>query len=672
MSPKTVERIKELTAMLNQWRYEYFTQNAPTVSDAVYDRHFDELKQLEDKTDIRLCNSPTQTVGYEVVEGLEKAAHPIPLLSLDKTKQIGELMNFIGSHQILIMHKLDGLTLKLEYENGSLIRASTRGNGELGEVVTHNARTIEGVPAQIPYKQRLVVVGEAYITKPTFERLRDTLRDNSGKPYKNARNMAAGSIRLYDAETCAGRGLVFSPFGVLEGLDEDKKTSESKFIKLMDLKYMGFTPCQFFLVTVNPSEKVIQDALSELKSLAEDKGLPIDGIVVTYNNIPFSMQCGRTSHHYKDGLAFKFEDDLHETILRDIEWNPSRFGELSPVALFDAVEIDGCDVSRASLHNLTFIKELELMPGCRILVSKRNLIIPHIEDNLDRGGFNGYSIVPGTCPCCGRLTRIQKTRKDKSRVIEVLRCDNNACATQNLRKFVHFASKKAMDIEGLSEATLEKFIGRGWFHSFTDIYRLDEHKREIVCMEGFGEKSWRRLWDSIQRSRKTTFERFVISMDIPMVGRTASRELNRYFNSDVNALKSAVDNGFDFTTLNDFGEVLNHNIHNWFKNNENLNLWKELQTMIEIEKPGETMAAETPDNPFAGRTIVVTGKLEQFTRDSINAKIESLGAKAGSAVSKSTDYLIAGAKAGSKLDKAQLLGVTVISEQEFLNMAESA
>jgi DNA ligase (NAD+) len=351
------------------------------------------------------------------------------------------------------------------------------------------------------------------------------------------------------------------------------------------------------------------------------------------------------------------------------------------VALFDTVEIDGCEVSRASLHNLTFIKELELMPGCRILVSKRNMIIPHIEENLDRGKFNGFRIVPGVCPCCGRATTIQTSRKDKSRVIEVLRCDNNACSTQNLRKFVHFVSKKAMDIEGLSEATLEKFIGKGWLHSFTDIYRLDEHEQEIVALEGFGEKSWRRLWDAIQRSRNTTFSRFVVSMDIPMIGRTASRELSRHFNSDLDALKAAVDNGFDFTMLDDFGETLNRNIHEWFKDGNNIKLWKELQEMINIENGNAAQAmgaaesagtAESSANPFVGRTVVVTGKLTHFTRDSINAKIESLGAKAGSAVSKNTDYLIYGDKAGSKLDKARSLGVAVLSEREFLDMAESA
>jgi DNA ligase (NAD+) len=666
MQEATSKKIRELTAKLNRWRHEYYNLNAPTVSDAIYDHHYDILQQLEKSSGIIMCNSPTQTVGYTVVEGLEKTTHSIPLLSLEKTKQISDLMRFIRFYEVLLMHKLDGLTVKLEYEKGSLIRASTRGNGEEGEIITHNARAVEGIPLQIPYQQRLAVVGEAYITKPAFDRLKETLRDSTGNLYRNARNMAAGSIRSYDSSSCAGRGLVFSPFAVIEGLDEDAKTATSKFLKLMALERLGFSPCIFFLHMKNVTERPITDSITELRTIANNKGFPIDGIVVAYNNIPYSLSCGRTGHHYKDALAFKFEDDLYGTILKSIEWTPSRSGELSPVALFSPVEIDGCEVSRASLHNLTFIENLELMPGCRILVSKRNMIIPHIEDNLDRGRFN-KKIFPKKCPCCGQPTRIRESNKT-----HVLRCDNLDCANQTLRKFVHFVSKKAMDIEGLSEATLEKFIGRGWLQNFTDIYRLDEHSQEILKMEGFGEKSWHRLWDSIQRSRKTTFERFIVAMDIPMVGRTASRGLCRRFNGSLTDFEFAVRSGFDFTQLNDFGEVLHRNIHKWFAVKENQYLWKELQTMATIVKKNAAKAAKNRGNPFIGRIIVVTGKLENFTRDSINAKIESLGAKAGSSVSSNTDYLICGEKAGSKLGKAQSLGVKILSEQQFLNMAESA
>jgi DNA ligase (NAD+) len=659
------DKIRELTEMLNRWRHEYFIQSAPTISDSLYDRHFDELQKLEQSSGIIMSNSPTQTVGYKVVDGLEKTAHAVPLLSLEKTKQMSDLIRFIGSHQVLLMHKLDGLTVKLEYDKGVLINASTRGNGEEGEVITHNAKAIEGIPGKIPYQQRLVVVGETYIKKPDFDRLQKTLRDSQGNQYKNARNMAAGSIRCYDAASCAGRSLVFSPFGVIEGLNEDVKTSVSKFLKLAALECLGFFPCKFFMLRNKPTEQEIIGNILKLRNLANDKGLPIDGIVITYEDIPFSLSCGRTGHHYKDGLAFKFEDDLHETILRGIEWTPSRFGELSPVALFNSVEIDGCDVSRASLHNLSFIKDLELMPGCRILISKRNMIIPHVEENLDRGSYKEKTIIPTECPCCKHPTQVKESGKAR-----VLRCNNLHCDNQTLRKFVHFVEKKAMDIEGLSEATLEKFINKGWLQDFTDIYRLDEHATEIINMEGFGRKSWQKLWESIQRSRKTTFERFVVAADIPMIGRTASRELSRCFNGSLNDFENAVNSGYDFTQLDDFGGVLNQNIHNWFKEKENQKLWKEMQTMTTVEKKGNTAAKENKGNPFTGRIIVVTGKLEHFTRDSINEKIESLGAKAGSSVSKSTDFLICGEKAGSKLAKAQSLGVKVLSEQVFLTLAK--
>ncbi|MCL2589203.1 MAG: NAD-dependent DNA ligase LigA, partial [Oscillospiraceae bacterium] len=506
MSEPSIRKIHELTERLNQWRHEYYNLSAPTVTDAVYDHHFDELDQLERETGIRMSNSPTQTVGYEAVDGLEKTTHTTPLLSLDKTKDVGDLMRFIGSQQVLLMHKLDGLTVKLEYENGKLIRASTRGDGDEGEVITHNARAIDGIPMQIPYKNRLVVVGEAYIPKPVFERLQNTLRDSSGNPYKNARNMAAGSIRCYDAGTCAGRGLVFSPFGVLEGFEGAYKS-----LKLGALKQLGFAVCAFLVLIPSPTEQHVANSISELKTSAEDNGLPIDGIVITYDDIAHSLSCGRTGHHYKDGIAFKFEDGLHETTLREIEWTPSRSGELSPVAIFDSVEIDGCEVSRASLHNLSFIADLELMPGCRILVSKRNMIIPHIEENLDRGRFNASALLPAHCPACRSPTRIKESNKDKNRIVRVLCCDNQDCSSQRLRRFVHFVGKKAMDIEGLSEATLKTFLDMGWLNDVTDIYRLGNYAFEITSFEGFGVKSWQRLQEAIQRSRKTTFERYLVA-----------------------------------------------------------------------------------------------------------------------------------------------------------------
>lgn len=657
-----LERQRELTTRLNVYRDEYYNKNAPSVSDAVYDRLFDELAGLEEQTGVIMTNSPTQTVGYPVVSGLPEAKHDIPLLSLDKTKLVSNLLAFQSEHTVNLSLKLDGLTTEIIYENGILQRLSTRGDGDIGDNITHNAAAIEGIPMQIPYKERLVVVGESFIRNSDFERLRETLVDSTGKPYKNSRNLAAGSVRAYNSSVCAQRCVHFLPFAVIEGLSEIETETDSKRMKLAKLTEFGFGRVRSIQFS-SANENMMELHIMVLTDKAKEDDLPIDGLVLSYDSISYSRTCGRTGHHFKDGLAFKFEDDLFETRLDHIEWTPSRTGEITPVAVFDTVEIDGCEVSRATLHNLSFIEDLELMPGNRILVSKRNMIIPHIEDNLDRGGFDLERLLPKQCSCCGEPTRIHTTPGCKT-----LFCDNPDCDMRHLRRFAHFVSKKAMDIEGLSEATLERFIGRGWLHDFTDLYRLDEHREEIVRMDGFGEKSWQRLWNAIQASRNTTFERYLIAMDIPMIGNTASSALGRCFDWNLRAFEVAVDNGYDFTQLPDFGETLHNNIHEWFSIEENRLLWEELKPMVNIEKK-EMNAVPAQDNPFVGLTIVVTGKVEPYTRDGINAKIVSLGAKAGSSVSKNTDYLICGEKAGSKLAKAQSLGVTILSPAEFFRMA---
>lgn len=656
-----LEKQHELTTRLNVYRDEYYNKSAPSVSDAVYDRLFDELAGLEEQTGVIMTNSPTQTVGYPIVSGLPEAKHDIPLLSLDKTKLVSDLLAFQSGHTVNLSLKLDGLTTEIIYENGILQRLSTRGDGDVGDNITHNAAAIEGIPMQIPYKERLVVAGESFIQNSDFERLRKTLVDSTGKPYKNSRNLAAGSVRAYNSSVCAQRCVHFLPFAVIEGLSEIEAETDSKQMKLAKLTEFGFGKVRSIQFS-SANEDMMALHIMVLKDKAAEDDLPIDGLVISYDSISFSRSCGRTGHHFKDGLAFKFEDDLFETRLDHIEWTPSRTGEITPVAVFDTVEIDGCEVSRATLHNLSFVEDLELMPDNRILVSKRNMIIPHIEDNLDRGRFDMEALIPKQCSCCGEPTRIHTTPGCKT-----LFCDNPDCDMRHLRRFAHFVSKKAMDIEGLSEATLERFIGRGWLHDFTDLYRLDEHREEIVRMDGFGEKSWQRLWNAIQASRNTTFERYLIAMDIPMIGNTASSALGRCFDWSLRAFEVAVDNGYDFTQLPDFGETLHNNIHEWFSIEENRLLWEELKPMVNIEKKERNTPA-MQDNPFAGKTVIVTGKVEPYTRDGINAKIFSLGAKAGSSVSKNTDYLICGENAGSKLSKAQSLGVTVLSPAEFFRM----
>ena len=466
MERNIFEKQRELNDRLNRYRDEYYNRNAPSVSDEVYDRLFDELKELEQETGIQMANSPTQTVGYPAVSRLEKTRHEIPLLSLDKTKSSMDLLNFMGEQQVMLMLKLDGLTVKLTYENGELLEAATRGDGDEGEIITHNTRAISGIPSHITYKERLVVTGEGFIRPSDFEELKTSLQDSSGKPYKNGRNLAAGSIRLMDAKTCQERRLVFMPFGVLEGFPHLTRKSD----KLRELRALGFQPCKYLVTKQKLTLENVEAGIYQLRQYATDKDIPIDGIVVSFNDIAYAQSCGRTGHHYKDGLAYKFEDDLHESLLQYIEWTPGRTGEIAPVAVFTPVEIDGCEVSRASLHNLSFIEDLELMAGNRILVSKRNMIIPHVEENLDRGGFSMVDTIPHVCPCCGQPTRIHessgKGENGENRIIKTLYCDNPDCETRRLKKFVHFVSQKAMDIEGLSEATLEKFIGQGFIHSY--------------------------------------------------------------------------------------------------------------------------------------------------------------------------------------------------------------
>lgn len=600
---------------------------------------------------------------------LSEVAHAIPLLSLDKTKQVDDLVSLIGNQKSLLMMKLDGLTVELIYEDGKLIQASTRGDGYIGDDITHNAVNFKNIPVAIPYMDRLVTTGEAYITKADFESYAASIPDEKDRP-KHSRNLASGSARCLDSGKSAERNIYFRAFNVLEGFDSAEHLVNSKEEKLQALNQLGFETCKFIVIEAPADALTVQAGIDNLAALAEEQGIPIDGIVATYDDIAFSKSCGQTGHHYKDGIAFKFEDEMYETVLKDVEWNPSRFGEITPVAIFDTVEIDGCDVSRASLHNLGFIKDRELHIGCRILVSKRNMIIPHVEDNLDRGGK--VMDFPAVCPCCGKTTTIRKGSGKDSETLTLM-CLNPDCSAQKLQKLVHFVEKKAMNIEGLSESTLEKFFNLGWLNSYADIYKLKQYKDEIVEMDGFGEKSYKNLIDSIENSKNTNFEHFLVAMDIPLIGRSASKQLSACFHGNLEEFLEVVNMCFDFSKMEGFGAVLNANIYEWFSSEDNRILWNELYNLMNF--PKKQVAVEQPkpaDNPFKGLSVVVTGTLQHFTRSSIIARLESLGAKVGSSVSTKTDYLIVGEKPGSKLTKANSLGTSVISEREFLDMAGNA
>ena len=463
------KKVVMLVAKLNQYRHEYYNKAKPSVPDAVYDHLFDELWKLEKKTGIILSNSPTQTVGYAPVSSLKKVRHPIPLLSLDKTKQTEELLQMAGKAPALLMLKLDGLTIKLVYENGHLVEASTRGDGDIGEVITHNIPAFYNVPAKIPHKGRLVITGEGFIHKDDFEKMRNRGFGKADKEACNARNLASGSIRLLNPAACKERHVYFYAFNIIEGMGDFGKIADSRGKLLEAVGALGFAVCPFTFLPEHVTLREIEDRIGCLKAFAEDGQIPIDGMVLRYDSLSYSRSLGRTGHHYKDGIAFKFEDDTYETVFRSIEWEPGRSGEIAPVAVFDTVEIDGCSVSRASLHNLSFIRNLELYPGCRVLVSKRNMIIPHIEENLDRGHYS-KALIPKKCPCCGKTTRIFSRAGDKGRLIETLHCDNAECSSQILHKFIHFAGKKAMDISGISEATIERFIEKGFLKAFHDFF----------------------------------------------------------------------------------------------------------------------------------------------------------------------------------------------------------
>ena len=634
----------------------------------MYDHLFDELQELEKRTGIILSNSPTQTVGAVPVSSLKKVKHSIPLLSLDKTKQMEELLEMAGRSASLLMLKLDGLTVKLCYEDGRLVEASTRGDGETGEMVTHNIPAFYNVPVSIPHKDRLVVTGEGLIHQDDFGRIKGEIADADGKGACNARNLAVGSIRLLDPVVCRNRHIHFYAFNVIEGMEGFGKIADSRGKLLEALMPLGFEICPFVPLTEKVSMEELEKGIRYLRNAADDRMLPIDGMVLRYDSLSYSRSCGRTGHHYKDGIAYKFEDEVQETVFRSVEWTPGRSGEIAPVAVFDAVEIDGCCVSRASLHNISFIRDLELHPGCRILVSKRNMIIPHIEENLDRGHY-ADSMIPEKCPCCRNPVRIYARKGSNGRIVETLHCDNPDCRNQLLRRLVHFVGKKAMDISGISEAVIDRFIEKGFLHTCQDFYHLDRYRDEIIRMEGFGERSYEKLWESVEKSRNTTFVRYVVAMDIPLIGRTAGRALDCFFKGNLQEFAKAAVDCFDFTSLPDFGEKMSRSIWEWFHNGENLKRWKTLQKEFHFEeREEEAMKDRTENNPFTGCMVVATGKLENFTRDGINSRITSLGATAGSSVTRKTDYLICGEKPGSKLTKARELGITVLTEQEFLDM----
>lgn len=631
-----IDKIKELTKRLNQARNEYYNNNSDYImSDAEYDLLFDELIALEKETGFIMTNSPTQNVGYTAVSKLRKVKHDHPMLSLAKTTNIEEMEKFINGRPIVTMLKEDGLTCSLCYENGKLVSAETRGNGEIGEDIYHNALTFMNLPQTISHSGRLVIDGEIIILNSDFEEINSTLPEE--EKFKNPRNLASGSVRQLNSEIAAQRKLRFIAWKLVDGYDNNS------FAKRLDyLEELGFE--------VVPRLYAFDDrSITFLKIIADKYGMPIDGLVVAYDDIKYSESLGATSHHLKSSFAFKFKAETAETILRDIEWNTSRNGVVSPTAIFDPVEIGGSTISRATLHNLSYIKNLELGISDTIEIAKMNEVIPKVINNLTR--TNSYKR-PILCKSCGTTLEVRCDNDS-----ETLHCPNEECPARMLDKFVHFVSKDGLDIQGLSEATLEKFSSNGWIKKFSDIYRLNRHKEKIIALEGFGQKSWDRLWKSIQESRNTTMTKFIYALGIPFIGKNTAKEVAKYCIIDETG-----DLKIDMTNQTVFTPTINASIRTYVKNLLNI---MEMSTLI-YELNISTKQTETIDSPLTGKTIVVTGTLNNYSRATIKEELERLGAQMGSSVSKKTNYLLTNEQScSSKYKKAVELGITIINEEEF-------
>ena len=632
-----IGRIKELTELLNKAADSYYNTGDTIMEDREFDTLLEELCSLEQETGFVMATSPTHKVGYEVKSELQKVTHNHPMLSLAKTKDWNEFIIYFGSKDVIGMLKMDGLTCSLRYVNGKLVSAETRGNGEIGEDIFHNIKTVKTVPQKIPYKDELIVDGEIICTYEDFEPF--------STEYKNPRNFASGSIRLLDSNECAKRPLTFVAWNVIKGFD-----NENSFLrKLVLIDELGFT-------VVPWTSSFDWDAKEFLVNKAKKLGYPIDGLVGRFDDIKYGEGLGATSHHSNAAYAFKFGDETYETVLRDVEWNTTRTGIIAPVAVFDEVDLDGALTTRATLHNLSIIEQLELGIGDTITVYRSNMVIPKIDDNLTR---SNTLKIPTVCPCCGHPTEVKYTDNSK-----VLMCTNPDCPAKKLARFTHFVSRKCMNIDGLSERTLELLISNNLIKNFRDIYHLKEHVGKLCTLDGMGKKSVENLLNSIEKSRDIKLENFIAALGIDGVGLSAAKTISDYFDGNFIEFNNAFWNKFDFTKLNDIGSTTAKSIDVYMANysEDVYNLASEMHFLQHESKKIE-------NNPFIGKNICVTGKLNNFTRDSINEKIASLGAKAVSSVSKTTDFLITNEASGStKYKKAMDLNIPIISEEDFVNM----
>ena len=649
MSRQKQERMQELVTLLNRAAKAYYQDAQEIMSNYEYDRLYDELQDLEKELGITLSNSPTVNVGYEVVSELPKERHESPMLSLDKTKEVEELKNFVGSQKVLMSWKMDGLTIVLTYRDGKLYKAVTRGNGEVGEVVTNNAKVFKNVPVQIAYRGELILRGEAVIGYHDFEKINEEIEDVDAK-YKNPRNLCSGSVRQLNNQITAKRNVMFYAFTLVQADGVDFQNSRA--CQMEWLKAQGFTTVEYHMVT----RDTVEDEVAKFSSEISKNDFPSDGLVLSYDDIAYGRSLGRTAKFPRDSYAFKWQDEIRETILREIEWSPSRTGLINPVAIFDPVELEGTTVSRASVHNISIMEELELGIGDKIEVYKANMIIPQIAENLTRSGVKD---IPERCPVCQGETKIRQVGNAKA-----LYCMNPECQAKHVKAFALFVSRDALNIEGLSEATLEKFISRGYIHTFADIFHLDQYKDEIQGMEGFGEKSYKKLIENVEKARTTTLPRVVYSLGIAGIGLANAKVICRELKYDVEALLRVTEE--ELNEIQGVGEVLAKAFTGYFSDAKHVENFRKL--LEELTIPEET---STKKQIFEGVNFVITGSVTHFAnRGEVKELIESLGGKVTGSVTSKTNYLINNdvTSTSSKNKKANELGIPIISEETFLEL----
>lgn len=642
------KRIKELTELLNRASKAYYAEDAEIMSNFEYDKLYDELEALEKETGTVMAGSPTIHVGYEAVNELPKESHEKPMLSLGKTKEREELKDWVGDKTAILSWKLDGLTIVLTYYDGKLAKAVTRGNGEVGEVVTNNAKTFQNIPLTIPYKGELILRGEAVITYSDFEKINNEIQEVDAK-YKNPRNLCSGSVRQLNNEITAKRNVKFFAFALVKAKEADFHNSrEAQFAFL---KKLGFETVEYKVV----DQETMIDAIGEFERKVKGYDVPSDGLVLMFEDIAYGQSLGATSKFPRDSIAFKWEDEVKETILEEIEWSPSRTGLINPVAIFQPVELEGTTVSRASVHNISIMRGLKLGIGDRITVYKANMIIPQIAENLT--GSNNVKI-PDTCPVCGGMTEIRQVNE-----VQSLYCTNNDCDAKKIKSFTLFVSRDAMNIDGFSEATLEKFIAKGYIHEYADIFHLNRFKDEIIDMDGFGEKSYQNLINSIETARKTTLPRLIYSLGIANIGLANAKMICRQYRNDLDEMLQA---GIEeLSAIDGVGEVIAAGFVDYFKNEENRIRLEHLLAEVILE--AEEFAEE--EMTLSGMAFVVTGSLNHYaSRNELKEIIEKKGGKVTGSVTSKTVCLINNdiASASSKNKKAKELQVPILTEDEFI------